>query len=165
MYIRTANSSDLEELAAVERECFPKAEAATEEEIRERLVCYADHFWLLFSEEEGRPDSLVGFADGMATDQRDLTDEMYERASLHQGDGAWQMIFGVNTRPAFRRRGYAALLIKRAISDAKEQGRKGLVLTCKEKLIPYYSKFGFVEEGISGSVHGNAVWHQMRLTF
>ena len=26
------------------------------------------------------------------------------------------------------------------IADAKRQGRKGLVLTCKEALIPYYAK-------------------------
>ena len=43
--------------------------------------------------------------------------------------------------------------------------RKGLVLTCKEKLIPYYSSFGFQDEGISSSEHGNVVWHQMRLRF
>ena len=52
------------------------------------------------------------------------------------------------------------------IEDAKKQGRKGLVLTCKEKLIPYYAKFGFSDEGVSEkSTHGNVVWHQMRLTF
>ena len=57
-------------------------------------------------------------------------------------------------------------LIRRAIDDAKLQGRRGLVLTCKERLIPYYAKFGFKDEGVSDkSTHGNVVWHQMRLTF
>ena len=28
-----------------------------------------------------------------------------------------------------------------------------------------YEKFGFMNEGISESVHGGAVWYQMRLTF
>ncbi len=51
-----------------------------------------------------------------------------------------------------------------AIADAKSHGRSGLVLTCKDKLINYYSKFGFVNEGISESVHGNVTWYQMRLT-
>ena len=41
-----------------------------------------------------------------------------------------------------------------------------LVLTCKEKLVPYYAKFGFSDEGVSDkSTHGNVVWHQMRLAF
>ena len=36
----------------------------------------------------------------------------------------------------------------------------------KERLIHYYAKFGFVDEGVSEkSTHGNVVWHQMRLTF
>ena len=51
-----------------------------------------------------------------------------------------------------------------AIADAKSHGRYGLVLTCKDKLITYYSKFGFVNEDISESVHGNVTWYQMRLT-
>ena len=41
-----------------------------------------------------------------------------------------------------------------------------LVLTCKEKLVPYYAKFDFSDEGVSDkSTHGNVVWHQMRLAF
>ena len=79
--------------------------------------------------------------------------------------GGWQMIFGVNTLPKYRRQGVAAALLERAISDARTQGRKGLVLTCKDKLVHYYAKFGFVSEGVSGSTHGSAVWYQMRLTF
>lgn len=75
------------------------------------------------------------------------------------------MIFGVNTLPAYRNHGYAGEILKRAIADAKDQGRKGLVLTCKDRLIHYYAKFGFVNEGVSESVHGNVVWNQMRLTF
>lgn len=39
------------------------------------------------------------------------------------------------------------------------------MLTCKEHLLHYYAKLGFVNEGVSGSVHGGAVWYQMRLTF
>lgn len=160
MYIRNATIEDLKDLSAVERECFPSLEAAKEEVIRERILAYPNHFWLLYDEEK-----LVGFVDGMVTDISDLSDEMYENAILHNENGAWQMIFGVNTIPAYRKKGCAAMLIERAISDAKEQGRKGLVLTCKEKLLHYYAKFGFVNEGISESVHGNAVWYQMRLTF
>ena len=52
------------------------------------------------------------------------------------------------------------------IQEAEEQKRKGLVLTCKDALVPYYAKFGFVNEGVSTqSTHGNVVWNQMRLTF
>lgn len=61
-------------------------------------------------------------------------------------------------------KGYAGQLIRCAIEQAKKEGRKGLVLTCKDKLLHYYENFGFVNEGVSKSVHGNVVWYQMRLT-
>ena len=158
--IRTASIEDLNAVSAVEAECFPPAEAASKADFERRIRAYGNHFWLMF--ENGQ---LVSFVDGMVTNQADLTDDLYEHAELHDESGDWQMIFGVNTIPSCRKKGYAGELLRQAISDAKEQGRKGLVLTCKDKLIPYYSSFGFENEGISMSVHGNVVWYQMRLKF
>lgn len=109
MTIRTAQMEDIDAITAVETECFPPAEAATKEEFAERLKYYKDQFWLMFDEER-----LVAFVDGMVTSQKDLTDEMYEKAELHEEQGDWQMIFGVNTIPAYRRRGLAEQLLKRA---------------------------------------------------
>lgn len=160
MKIRKATIEDLQAVTAVEAECFPAAEAATEKDFKERLSVYPQYFWLLFDEEK-----MVGFVNGMVTDEPDLTDEMYEHAAMHDPNGKWQMIFGVNTIPEYRRRGCAGMLMKQAIADAKEQGREGLVLTCKEKLLHYYAKFGFESEGVSESVHGGVVWYQMRLKF
>ena len=160
MEIRTATLKDLDAVSAVEAACFPAAEAATPAEFAERLRHYGSHFWLMFDSEK-----LIGFVDGMVTDKADLSDDLYAQASLHNENGAWQMIFGVNTLPEYRRHGVAAALLKQAIADAKAQGRKGLVLTCKDKLVHYYAKFGFVSEGVSESTHGGVVWYQMRLTF
>ena len=107
----------------------------------------------------------MGFIDGFVTDEKDLRDEMYADASLHNEQGAWQMIFGLNTIPPYRRRGCAGRLIEALKAEARKEGRKGIVLTCKDKLVPYYAKFGFVSEGVSGSTHGGVTWYQMRLTF
>ena len=90
MNIRIATIKDLDAVTAVEAECFPPAEAATREELEERLTYYADHFWLMFD-----GDKLIAFVDGFVTDEEDLTDEMYAKADLHNEDGAWQMIFGL----------------------------------------------------------------------
>ena len=133
MIIRTATMNDLQEITAVEAACFPAAEAATKEEFSERIQYYGNHFWLMFDEQK-----LIAFVDGFVTDSPDLTDEMYEKANMHNEHGAWQMIFGVNTLPAYRKQGFAGQLLQRAIDNAKAQGRKGLVLTCKDGLIPYY---------------------------
>ena len=161
MLIRSATAKDLCAIAAVEEECFPAEEAATAEELSQRIKYYGNHFWLMFDNER-----LIAFADGFVTDQADLTDEMYEKAEMHNENGKWQMIFGVNTIPEYRKRGYAGILIKQAIEDAKKQGRCGLVLTCKDKLVDYYAKFGFINEGKSDkSQHGGVNWNQMSLTF
>jgi GNAT superfamily N-acetyltransferase len=160
MQIRTATSADLAAVVQIEAECFPAAEAATELSLARRLALYPNHFWVLMDGKQ-----LVGFVNGMATDEPDLRDEMYDDAALHNENGAWQMIFGVDTIPAYRRRGCAAMLLEHVIAEARRQGRKGLVLTCKDRLVHYYAKFGFVSEGISGSTHGDVTWYQMRLTF
>lgn len=161
MIIRTANINDLKDIAAVEAECFPKAEAATEQQLGERLKYYSNHFLLMFD-----GDRLVAFTDGFGTDEPDLTDKMYARANMHNENGAWQMIFGVNTVPEYRRQGLAGRLISETVKIAKKEGRHGLVLTCKDELVPYYTKFGFINKGITDkSVHGNVKWNQMRLSF
>lgn len=160
MEIRKATMEDLDAVTAVEAECFPASEAATAESFRERLSAFADHFWLLWD-----GDRLVSFVNGMVTDEADLTDEMYVNAAMHQPDGQWQMIFGVNTVPSYRRQGCAARVLQQVIADAQAEWRKGLVLTCKTHMLHYYERFGFVNEGLSDSDHGGAVWYQMRLTF
>ncbi|WP_446425619.1 GNAT family N-acetyltransferase [Mailhella sp.] len=160
MFIRHAVLDDLPAIAAVEAHCFPPAEAADEAVFRDRLTHYPQHFWLLFIGEE-----LVSFVDGMATDEPDLRDAMYADASLHLPQGRWQMIFGVNTLPQYRRQGHAERVLRHAIAEAQAAGRAGLVLTCKDALVPFYGKLGFVDEGFSESSHGGVCWHQMRLTF
>lgn len=158
--IRTATPADVEALAAAEAESFPAAEAATRVQFAKRLARYANHFWLMFN-----GTRLVSFVDGLTTNRPDLVDEMFERVELHDEQGAWQMIFGVVTVPDCRCRGLAGRLLAHVIEAARRQGRKGLVLTCKDALVAYYAKFGFVDEGIGSSVHGGVPWHQMRLTF
>ena len=160
MEIRHATIHDLDEIARVEAECFPPAEAASRASFAGRLEKYPDHFWLMFDEGE-----LISFVNGMVSDEENLADEMYADASMHNPDGRWQMIFGVNTVPARRRNGCAARLIRQAIDEARRQGRAGLILTCKDHMLRYYAKFGFVNEGPSASEHGGAAWYQMRLTF
>ncbi|MCQ2437501.1 MAG: GNAT family N-acetyltransferase [Clostridia bacterium] len=160
MIMRYACVADAKPLAELEAVCFPPAEAATEAQIRDRLEVYPNHFLLLLDDEK-----VIGYVNGMVTDERELADEMYADASMHNENGAWQMIFGVDVHPDHRCRGNAAQMLRRFIDDAKAQGRVGLVLTCKDRLVHYYAKFGFVDEGISESTHGNVVWHAMRLTF
>lgn len=116
MNIRKAAMQDLSEITAVEAECFPPAEAASEKDLEARLAVYPNHFWLL--EDNGR---LVGFIDGMVTDEQTIRDEMFENPLLHNESGSWQAIFGVNTIPEYRKRGCAAKVMEEVIKGAKVQ--------------------------------------------
>ncbi len=161
MEIRHATKHDISAISEVEAKCFPPSEAAREKAFTQRVENYGNHFWLMYEN-----DKLIAFVDGFVTDESDLTDEMFADATMHNENGAWQMIFGVNTLPEYRNNGYASELLRRAVDEAKEQGRKGVVLTCKDKLLPFYARLGFVDEGVTDkSTHGNAVWHQMRIIF
>lgn len=176
MLIRHATLNDLQAIAAVEAACFPAAEAASADALRERLMVYPDCFWLMIDDAandakataaraatvDGR---LVAFINGFVTDSPDLSDDMYADAAQHDPHGAWQMVFGVDTAPEYRHCGYASALMRRVIEDARQAGRAGLVLTCKDRLVGFYARSGYVDEGISESTHGNVVWHQMRLRF
>ena len=51
--------------------------------------------------------------------------------------------------------------MKAYLAKARQAGKRRVVLTCKEKLIHYYERFGFSNCGVSQSVHGGAVWYDM----
>ena len=160
MKIRNAVLSDLEDIYNIEKQCFLFWEAASKEQLEERLKYFPDCFWVLETE-----DGMIGFINGMATDIPDLDDTMYENAALHNKNGAWQMVFGLDILHEYRHNGYASTLMNHLIQNTKKAGRSGVVLTCKKELLEFYQKFGFRNEGISQSVHGGAVWYQMRLIF
>lgn len=158
--IRSVKAEDLKSVVSVEAICFPTAEAATAASLKTRIETFPESFFV--AEEDNQ---IIGFINGMVTDSKTIEDVMFEDSSMHKKDGCYQSIFGLDVLPKYQRRGVAASLMEYMIEDAKKNGRKGLILTCKERLIPYYEKFGYQNMGISSSVHGGAVWYDMILEF
>lgn len=158
--IRNAQPGEGEALASIEAACFPAAEAASEDAIKERLAAFPEKFFV--AETEGK---LVGFVNGGVTDKPYLPDEMYHNVSLHNSKGGYQTVFGLNVMPLYRRQGIAEKLMNALIQSAKQEGKKGVILTCKDHMIHYYEKFGFINHGRADSCHGDAVWNDMRLIF
>ena len=158
--IRHVKDDDLDRLATIEAASYTKAEAASKESIKKRMESFPECFWIL--EEDG---VIKSFINGMATDEEDLTDIMYDDASMHKKDGEWQMIFSVVTEKSYRGQGLAKQVMNKVIEDCRARGRKGIVLTCKDGLRLFYEEFGYKDEGISQSNHGDTIWYKMRLTF
>ena len=151
---------DLDGITEAERLCFPPLEAAPRESFEQRLKVYFDSF--LVAEENGR---IIGFINGSITNERVICDEMFKDITHHKPDGDYQAIFGLVVVPGYRGKRIARQLMEELIIRTRAKGKRGLILTCKEHLIEFYSSFGYQNLGVSGSTHGGAVWYDMILEF
>lgn len=159
--IRGIRKEDLDRVSEVETFCFPPEEAANRKSLEDRLNHFPESF-LVAGLSDG---TIIGFINGCVTDEETICDEMFENAGAHNPRGAYQSVFGLDVIKEWRGRGVGAALMTRFIEEAENMGRKGMILTCKERLISYYEKFGYRNRGISRSVHGGAVWYDMQLDF
>lgn len=158
---RLTKKDEVAECARIEQACFPPEEAASVQEIMRRYEVFPECFWVA-ADDSGK---LVGFLDGCVYDRPALPDELYHNAAFHCPEGEWQTVFGLNVLPAFRHQKIATHLMEQLIKDSKERGRKGVVLTCKDIMRPFYESLGFKWQGISSSTHGGAKWNDMLLVF
>lgn len=160
MKLRQAERKDLKSIIEIEQICFPPEEAAGEAEVTARFAAFPENFFV--AEEDGR---IIGFVNGAVTELPELPDALYHDVTLHRREGAYQTVFGLDVLPEYRKRGIGAALLAYLVEMAKSRGKKGVVLTCKDELIPFYEHAGFVCQGISASCHGGAKWNDMLLEF
>lgn len=157
--IRQACIEDLDAITKVEASCFPEAEAATMESLEERIKIFSESFFV--AEVDGK---IIGFVNGCAINGTVIYDQLYAKATFHNPNGDYQTIFGLDVISEYRNQGIAAQLMNYMIEVSRVASRKGVILTCKDRLIHYYSKFGYINKGVSESVHGGAIWYDMVLT-
>lgn len=160
MEIIQPQKKDIQKLAFIEADCFPLAEAASYSDLKARYRAFPENF--LIAKEEGK---IVGFINGNTTNQTILEDRFYEDASLHDHSGAYMCVFGIDVEPPYQGRGIGKALMRAYIDLAKSRKKKGIVLTCKKRLKPFYESFGFTCLGQSQSTHGGALWYDMLLAF
>ncbi len=158
MNIRLAKLDDLKKIIDIERLCFPPLEAASEESIHRRFQTFPENF--IVAEENGE---VIGFINGCTSSFPTLTDELYDNCLLHNVQGDYQMVFGLDVLEEYRCQGVGYALMIYFIDLMKSRDKKAIVLTCKDHLIHYYEKFGFVHLGLSQSQHGNTKWNDMIL--
>ena len=124
-----------------------------------RIATFPDSFFV--AETMGR---IIGFINGCVTNSPVIYDEMFHDSRHHIPTGENVSIFGLDVLPEYRKQGIAAKLMNHYIQVARNSGRKKVILTCKERLVPYYESFGYVNDGLSSSTHGGAQWFDMTLT-
>lgn len=156
MKIRRAKITELSCLAELEAACFPAAEAATYESLEARMEAFLDYF--LVAELDSK---VVGFIDGAVINESVIADVCYENPYLHDKNGKYQAVYGISCLPEYRKMGIGGKLLDTFCENAKNEGRLGCVLTCKEHLLHFYESHGFENLGISKSSHGGAVWNDM----
>ncbi len=156
--IREARVCDLDRLMTIEDATFPPKEAAERTTFEYRIKNLKE--WFLVAERNGL---VIGLINGRTTNIDVIQDELYDPINLP--DGEYFALLCVETEPQWQRMGVAETLIKFITNKAREKNLKGVILACKDTLIPYYEKFGFEHVGISASMHGGAIWNDMRLTF
>jgi predicted N-acetyltransferase YhbS len=156
--IRGVQPEDVEQIAAIEALCFPAAEAAQPEALRDRIAAFPDCFFV--AEADG---VLVGFINGCATNSSVIYDELFHTTRHHIPDGKNVTVFGLDVIPRCRNQGIAAQLMRHFIQTAKTTGRASVILTCKQHLVHYYESFGYINNGVSKSTHGGSQWFDMTL--
>jgi len=157
--MRNVKMSDLDGVAGIELECFPISEAAEKAVIKTRIAAFPENFFV--AERDG---VLIGFINGCTTNHSTIYDEMFHDVKHHIATGKTLAIFGLDVIPAYRNKGIAAQLMETFIENGKRTGKESIILTCKQHLVHYYEKFGFVNNGVSDSQHGGATWYDMTCT-
>jgi GNAT superfamily N-acetyltransferase len=104
---------------------------------------------------------LVGFLNGLSTDENVFRDEFFTDANLYNPNGKNVMLLGLDVLPEHRRQGIAKRLVSGYAKRERENGRQMLILTCLQQKVNMYEKMGFVDRGIANSTWGGEEWHEM----
>jgi ribosomal protein S18 acetylase RimI-like enzyme len=157
--IRQASMADRDNCAAVERRCFPPAEAADPGSISRRIRVFPQGFLVAL-----QGDRIVGMVNSAATHKQDICDEAFKKMVGHDPDGGNMVIFSLAVLPECRRMGIARQLLTTFRQQSQAMQKSRILLICKSDLIDFYTKCGFRYGGVSASTHGGAQWHEMILS-
>lgn len=144
----------------IEKKGFSSQEAASIQAMAERINLIPDTFLGAYLNEK-----LVGYVVGPAISERYLNDDLFAHVIANPGTmvAPYQSVLSLAVDPVFRGQGIGSQLLKALAQQAKMQQRKGITLTCRPKLVSFYQKNHFVDEGLSTSQHAAKQWHNMFL--
>ena len=155
---RQIHQEEAEEAANIESICFPPNEACSREHMLERIKAAPELFLVAVDRETGK---IAGFLNGIAVNETDFRDEFFTDASLHDSEGKYVMLLGLDVLPEYRKQGLGRELVFNYCRREQENGRRMLVLTCHENKVKMYKKMGCRDLGLSRSTWGGEKWHEM----
>ncbi|GGA19089.1 GNAT family N-acetyltransferase [Psychrobacillus lasiicapitis] len=154
--LRNVQPTDLEQLLVIENEGFSIEEAATKEAFIERIQLIADTF--IVAEREGE---ILGYINGPIIHQPYITDDLFKEINENPKRGGYQSILGLAVSKRARGQGIGKILMEKMEELVEENKREGITLTCKEELVSFYEKLGFVNHDLSESKHGGVSWYNL----
>ncbi|BBD07672.1 GNAT family N-acetyltransferase [Desulfovibrio ferrophilus] len=154
--IRQATPADIDTCLALETVCFPASEAASRESISIRIEQFPEGFYV--AENQGQ---IVGQINSGATSKDDISDEAFKALEGHDAAGSNIVVFSLAVLPDQQGNGLGAQLMRHFIKQSRQQGRQQVLLLCKDVLVPFYSRLGFDDRGLSACTHGGAQWREM----
>lgn len=158
---RNIKQDEAEQAVVIEQICFPPNEACSEKHMRDRIAAAPELFLVAVDKETGK---IAGFLNGLATDEYTFRDEFFTDAGLYNPKGKNVMLLGLDVLPEYRKQGLGRELVFQYLRREREKDRRMLLLTCLKSKVNMYEKFGFVDQGISGSTWGGEEWHEMSCT-
>jgi len=156
--IRMVEPDDLTACHTIEVRSFPPCEAAWTTSLDKRINTYPEGF--LVAEHDGQ---VVGQVNSGSTSKDDISDEEFKQLIGHDPEGGNIVIFSLSVLPEYRKKGVGSRLLTEFVDQARYLGKSKVLLLCKDELVPYYSRHGFQDAGISASTHGGVEWHEMAL--
>ncbi len=155
---RSIKREEAEEAVEIEMICFPPNEACKRENMIERIEKAPEYFLVAFDKEKGK---IAGFLNGISTNETVFRDEFFTDINTHIPGEKNVMLLGLDVRPEYRGAHLATEIVKKYCNLAQNLGADRMVLTCHDEKIKMYEKMGFKDLGISASVWGKEVWHDM----
>ena len=157
--IRNVSNNDLQTISEIELLCFPLSESGSIYQFEQRIKTYPESFFIAEINNQ-----IAGYIHGASTNTLDFNDDLYKDVSYHAERGIYQLVLGLAVLPQYRNNSVGENLILHMTSFAKAKKKEKIILTCKDRLISYYEKFGYINQGPSKSNLGDTLWNDMILS-
>lgn len=135
---RSVRANEAEEVAEIEKICFPPHEVCSKKDMFERVEHAPELFLVAVDKETG---TIAGFLNGLATDEEAFRDEFFTDITVHNPEGKNIFLLGLDVRPEYRRQGLAREIMNQYVKREQANGRKMLKLTCLEQKVEMYKKW------------------------